>query len=479
MIFVSRLTLEKCREQGRDLYVGFIDLSKAFDTVDRELLWMILSRAGCPDKFVKMVKQFHEGMCARVQVGGLESGEFGVSRGVKQGCVLAPVLFNIFIHYVTQLTHTSVREGCGAHISYRIDRSLFNLRKLKARTMCQQSSFLEMQYADDCAVLGHSPDDLQEAIAVVSEIYQRFGLKINTNKTEVLFYGGGLSADEPEISIGDETLKVVRNFKYLGSYISDDCKLDVDIESRVSQASKSFGRLRNRVFDNHHLNLSTKIRVYNAICLSVLLYGSEAWTLYARQMRILEKWHMRSLRSILKVTWRDKVTNSEVLRRTASTSLEGNLCRRQLRWLGHVIRMPSDRLPKQVLYGELVDGRRSAGGQKKRYKDFIKTVLKKFNMNPDTLEADASNRSLWRRICHDGVEFFEEGKRVERRRRREMRHQTVTLPQPQQGAHTCPNCGRVCRSRIGLHTAQPHEDPPTQRRETGRRHRLRWTSISK
>lgn len=160
-------------------------------------------------------------------------------------------------------------------------------------------------------------------------------------------------------------------------------------------------------------------------------------------MRMLEKWHMRSLRSILKVTWRDKVTNSEVLRRTASASLEGNLCRRQLRWLGHVIRMPSDRLPKQVLYGELVDGRRSAGGQKKRYKDFIKTVLKKFHMNPDTLEADASNRSLWRRKCHGGVEFFEERNRVERRRR-EIRHQTVTLPPPQRGAHTCPNCGRVC-----------------------------------
>ena len=118
-----------------------------------------------------------------------------------------------------------------------------------------------MHYADDCAVLGHTPGDLQEAITVIYDIYQRFCLKVNTNKTEVLCYGGGLSADEPVISIGAETLGVVGNFKYLDSYISDDCKLDVDVESRVSQVSKSFGRLRSRLFDNHHVTLSTKIRV--------------------------------------------------------------------------------------------------------------------------------------------------------------------------------------------------------------------------
>ena len=204
------------------------------------------------------------------------------------------------------------------------------------------------------------------AITVISDIYQKLGLKLNTNKTEVLFYGGGLSADEPAISIGAETLGVVGKLKYLGSYISDDYKLDVDVdvESRVTQASKSIGRLHSRIFDNHHLALSTKIRIYDAICLSVLLYGSETWTLYPRQMRMLEKWHMRALRSILKVTWRDKVTNSEVRRRTASATLLGIFCRPQLRWLGHVIRMSNDRLPNPVLYGELVDGRKAAGGQK-------------------------------------------------------------------------------------------------------------------
>ena len=177
---------------------------------------------------------------------------------------------------------------------------------------------------------------------------------------------------------------------------------------------------------------------------------------------------MRSLRSILQVTWRDRVKNSEGLRRTASTSLEGNPCQRQLRWLGHVIRMPCKRLPKQALYGELVEGRKAPGGQKKRYKDYIKTVLKKFNMNPDTLETDAYNRTLWRRLCRDGAEFLEVKKRDERARRREIRHQTATLPPLQQGGHTCPRCGRVCRSRIGLHSHMRMHQRGDERRDERR-----------
>ena len=101
----------KITGKGQNLYIGFVNLSKAFDTVDRELRSRVLPRAGCPDKFVKIVKQFHERMCARVRVGGFESEEFGVSKGVKQGCVLTAVILNIFIHYLTQLTQTDVRGG--------------------------------------------------------------------------------------------------------------------------------------------------------------------------------------------------------------------------------------------------------------------------------------------------------------------------------------------------------------------------------
>ena len=84
MIFVLRQIQEKCREQNMGLFVAFIDLTKTFDTVSRDGLWKILSRLGCPPKFLTIIRQLHEGQRGQVK------HSFPISNGVKQGCVLAP-----------------------------------------------------------------------------------------------------------------------------------------------------------------------------------------------------------------------------------------------------------------------------------------------------------------------------------------------------------------------------------------------------
>ena len=188
-------------------------------------------------------------------------------------------------------------------------------------------------------------------------------------------------------SIDGEPLKEVLSYEYFGSHISANCSLDDEISHRLGQANGAYGRLRTRVFENHDLTLSTKIMVYHAVVISALLYGSEAWTLYQRQVKLLEQFHMKSLRKLLGVTWRDRVSNLEVLRRTSCVPLESILHRNKLRWVGHVIRsMDNIRLPKQLLYGELSTGARTAGGQLKRYKDSTKKVLKASNIPPENLE---------------------------------------------------------------------------------------------
>lgn len=89
MVFTAQQLQEKCREQHQNLFMAFVDLSKALDTVQRDLLWDILLRFGCPNKFVNILRQFHDGMNARVTIGGQESAYFPVCTGVRQGCVLA------------------------------------------------------------------------------------------------------------------------------------------------------------------------------------------------------------------------------------------------------------------------------------------------------------------------------------------------------------------------------------------------------
>ena len=164
---------------------------------------------------------------------------------------------------------------------------------------------------------------------------------------------------------------------------------------------------------------------------------------------MLEAFHIRCLQQIMGITWRDKVPHSDILKKTHCVSLETILKRNQLRWIGHVIRMTDDRLPKRFLYGELDGGARSAGGQIKRYKDNAKLTLRSCNISPDQLEEVAQDRQNWRSMTNRGLEDFESRRHEWLRDRRERRHRTMTGP-TEGASYMCNKCGRSCTSRIGL-----------------------------
>ena len=175
---------------------------------------------------------------------------------------------------------------------------------------------------------------------------------------------------------------------------------------------------------------------------------------------------MKSLRKLLGVTWRDRVSNLEVLRRTNCVSLENILNRNKLRWVGHVIRMEDVRLPKQLLYGELSLGARNAGGQLKRYKDSTKKILKACNIAPENLEDLTKDHQDWRTLSRQGLLHFEEARNRRLLEARERRHQATALNTSTAPPDlVCPECGRVCGSRIGLSS---HWRAHQRRREAGR-----------
>ena len=134
MIFVARQLEEKCREQHEDLYLTFIDLTKAFDTVNRDLLWNILRKFGCSQTFIATLQQFHTGMSAQVVIAGSQSSNFPVEAGVKQGCVLASIIFNLLIVAIILASHRDHQSSDCVGNDYRLDGGLFNLRRLQAKT---------------------------------------------------------------------------------------------------------------------------------------------------------------------------------------------------------------------------------------------------------------------------------------------------------------------------------------------------------
>ena len=114
MMFVIRRVQELARKKIIPLYVCFIDLTKAYDSVHRTLLWTVLARFGVPQNMISAIRQFHDGMQACVRLDDRVCPRwFAVEQGLRQGCVLAPLLFNIFFAAVINVasTHFNADKG--------------------------------------------------------------------------------------------------------------------------------------------------------------------------------------------------------------------------------------------------------------------------------------------------------------------------------------------------------------------------------
>ena len=152
---------------------------------------------------------------------------------------------------------------------------------------------------------------------------------------------------------------MVSNFVYLGSCITTDCEIREEIFSPIGKAAKAFGCLRNSIFCNKDLSIDTKRSVYKAVVLPSLLYGSETWTVESDNLRHVQTFHNQCVRSIMGITnyQHGKIERipSRVLRKDFGMEelISDVLTNHRLRWLGHVAQMDDERLPRQMLFGEL------------------------------------------------------------------------------------------------------------------------------
>ena len=156
--------------------------------------------------------------------------------------------------------------------------------------------------------------------------------------------------------------------------------IDDEVSIRIAKASAAFGRLRGRIWDRSKIRLDTKLKVYRSEVLPTLLYASETGAVYQRNAKRLNHFHTSCPRKLLNIKWQDRIPDTEVLKRAGMQSVHTLLKLAQLRWIGIVTRISDERLPKKILYGELQTGKRSHGGQKKRYKDTLKASLKDFSI---------------------------------------------------------------------------------------------------
>ncbi|BHF84896.1 hypothetical protein SprV_1002804800 [Sparganum proliferum] len=255
MIFATRQLQEKCQ-----------DLTKAFNTVNREGLWKIMQKFGCPERFTQMVRQLHDGMVARVTDNGAVSEAFAVTNGVKQGCVLAPTLFSLM--FSAMLMDAYRDESPGIHIAYRTDGHLPNQRRMYFKSRVSTTKVYKLLFADECALNTTSEEEMQRSMDLFSAACENFGLVINTQKTVVMHQTPPTAS---QISVNKTQLPVVEKFPYLGRTLSRDTKIDDEVANKISKASQAIGRLQSAVWNLHGLKMSKKLKMYKAVILPTLL----------------------------------------------------------------------------------------------------------------------------------------------------------------------------------------------------------------
>ena len=256
----------------------------------------------------------------------------------------------------------------------------------------------DLDYADDIALFEESETKMAKTTEAIRVAAGKLGLQMSFKKTEILPSQHQSSNTTPAVPLGNEgIIKVVDHFKYLGAYSSADGSNAKEINHRIGKASGIFREL-DMVWKDRYINLSTKLKFYNACVLSTLLYAAECWSLTERDEARLDAFDMRCQRKILRIKWSQHVTNKYIRSVTKQPQLTNLIRNRRLKWFGHLLRMDSNRIPKRLHLWKPSHGRRRRGRPRTKWIDVIQRDLRNlgFGWTIEEAEVAAQDRTVWR-----------------------------------------------------------------------------------
>ena len=385
-IFSLRQILEHRFKHQQETIQIFIDFITAFDSVHRDAICEAMREDSVPEKIINLLKAYYAGTKARVRVDGDLSDLVLIEEGVRQGCVLSPYLFNFVIDWILRV-----------------------LDKYKGVAVSPSFSVTDLDYADDVDMLAESVAEAQAMINDMAVKELSTGLQISLPKTKSMQTEW---MDETPVALNGNQIEDVQSFKYLASMVNPAGESSEEIQSRISSAWSVFLQLRKYLWKRSELSLRTKLRVYEAMVLSVLLYGCEKWSLKAAEALSLNIFNHKCLRYILGIRLSDRISNEEVRRRCGDRPLVSDIVKhRRLRWFGHTMRRPDDHISKKCLKClPLPAWKKRAGGQKKTWLATVKSDLepiggfRKYSRRMDRqwlelVEPATLEQNLWKETC--------------------------------------------------------------------------------
>ena len=364
-IFCLNVLAQKHLEVNKDMYICFIDYAKAFDRVKHSELIESLKSIGIDGRDCRIISNLYWHQKAAIRVEEDLSEYTSIQRGVRQGCILSPLLFNLY----TELIFRDFEKLRGVCIG---GRNVNNLR-----------------YADDTALLADNSQNLQKLMDAAKAGSEEKGLSMNVRKTKTMVVSKNENVTT-SILVENETLEQLDIFKYLGQLITPDGKNEKEIRARIAMAKGRFEKM-HKLFESKQLSTKLKLRMINCYIYSILLYGCETWTLTKVLCDKIEACEMFFLRRMGKISWKQKITNEQVLEKfQTKRQLLDIIKTRKMCFFGHIKR--HDTIIKEILEGK-VEGRRGRGRPRAAWPDNIRTWA---DCSLAECTRRARDRVLWR-----------------------------------------------------------------------------------
>ena len=244
--------MKKQGSSRKTIYFCFIDYAKAFDWVDHNKLWKILKEMGIPEHLTCLLRNLYAGQEAMVRTRHGTTDWFQIGKGVGQGCILSPCLFNLYAEY------TMRKAG---------------LDEAQAGIKIARKNINNLRYADDTILMAKSEEELKSHLIKVKEESEKVGLKLNIQKTKTMALGPITSWQ-----IDGETVETVADFIFLGSKITADGDCSHEIKRCLLLGRKVRTNL-DSILKSRVITWSTKVRLVKVMVFPVVMYGCESWTI--------------------------------------------------------------------------------------------------------------------------------------------------------------------------------------------------------
>jgi hypothetical protein len=283
-IFNLYAVAQKClSKKGQKLYVAFVDFKKAFDSVHHGKLLETIQAEGIKGKFYQALQAMYESLLSCVRVNGVLSEFFDCPVGVRQGCVLSPTLFSLFINQIVSHINESGRHGV---------QLLPGLLEL----------FI-LLFADDVALLALTPYGLQNQLNCLKDCCDRLRLEVNIDKTKIMVFrkGGYLTKWEQWFFDGTK-LQVVNQYCYLGFMFTTTLSLKQGTQHLVAKGRKAVFSLAKVFQKCKEMSKDTFFTIFDSKVRSIVMYSSEIWGL--NRLDSVERVHLMACKRFLCVPTR-------------------------------------------------------------------------------------------------------------------------------------------------------------------------------